>query len=140
MKYLHVNPSRYWVVLEKGEEILETIKDLAIKENIKGGSISGIGTLKDPVLGFFDLGKKEYDKREMKGDFELLALNGNISMFEGDTVVHIHTLISDSEFRSFGGHLFRGEITGTGELIIETLKEEINRKHNASENLNLIDL
>ena len=140
MKYRHVKPSRYWIVLERDEEIIETLKKFALEKNIKGASIAGIGTLKDPQLGFFDLEKKEYAKKVIEGDFELLALNGNISLFEGDTVVHIHTLISDSEFKSYGGHLFSGKITGTGEVIIETLDESIQRKHNKDENLNLIDL
>ena len=130
---------RYYVVLKKDEEIIESLKKFAIENSIEGAKISGIGTLKNPELGFFDLEKKQYDKRILNGDFELLSLCGNISLFENDTIVHIHTLVSDSEFKAYGGHLFSSLVTGTAEIIIETANERINRKHSSQENLNLID-
>lgn len=130
----------YCVVLDTGDEIISSLKNLAEREGIKGASISGIGTLKDPELGFFDLGKREYLKKTFKGDFELLSLLGNISVSKDGIVVHNHVLISDDKFATLGGHLFKGTITGTGEIMVETLGERVERRFNEKLNLNLIEL
>ena len=131
---------RYYVILERGDEIISKLKQFAQENKITGGSLLGVGTLKNPELGFFDLDKKQYVKKQLKGEFELLSLNGNISQFAGDTVIHIHALVSDVNFQAFGGHLFSAQITGTGEIIIDTMGEIIERKHSEKENLNLIEL
>jgi len=135
---LHLN--RYYVVLEKDEEIISKIKEFAKYQNVKGGSIKGIGTLKDPELGFFDLNKKEYKKQIFKGDFELLSMDGNISTLNDELIIHIHALISDSEFRTLGGHLFSGKITGTAEIIIDYYGEKLKREHCNESNLNLLKI
>jgi uncharacterized protein len=131
---------KYYVILDTGDEIISSLKKFAVENRISGASISGIGTLRNPELGFFDIGKREYLKKTIKGDFELLSLDGNISVSQDGTVVHTHVLISDEKFNAFGGHLFSGEITGTGEIIIETCGEKIERKYNKQANLNLIKI
>ena len=130
---------RHYVILEAGRRLFLSSENLRYGQGIRGGKISGIGTLKDPELGFFDLEKKEYVRKVLKGEFEILAMPGNISGFNGDTVVHIHITLSDAEFKAFGGHLFKGVVTGTAEMVIETSGETVERKHNDKNNLNLIE-
>ena len=65
-----------------------------------------------PELMWTDLGV------EFKGEFELTSLVGNISTKNGNPFIHIHVNVSDEECNAYGGHLFSGTITATGELII----------------------
>ncbi len=137
---INKSPERWYVILQKGEDIIAKLMEFAAKQDIKGASISGVGTCKDPELGYFDLEKKQYLEKTIKGDFEVLSLSGNISRLNGEPVIHIHTLISDENFKTFGGHLFKGETTGTAEIIIDSFGESIERKHSKENNLNLINL
>lgn len=51
--------SRIVVRIDKGEEILEQIKELALKENIKLASISGLGAVHDVTVGVFKTKEKK---------------------------------------------------------------------------------
>ena len=55
---------------------------------------------------------------DIKGEFELTSLVGNITIKNGNPFVHIHVNVSDEACNAYGGHLFSGTITATGELII----------------------
>ena len=48
---------QYVIRLEKGEEIVSSIKDLCVKENIKLGSLSGIGAVNKVTAGLFKTGE-----------------------------------------------------------------------------------
>ncbi|NMR96542.1 DNA-binding protein, partial [Vibrio parahaemolyticus] len=52
--------NKFIVRLNKGEEIVQKIKDLVEKENIKLGSIIGIGAVDIATIGLFDTNTKEY--------------------------------------------------------------------------------
>ena len=44
--------------LEKGEEVIETIKNICIKEEIKAGTITGLGASNDITIGLLKLMKR----------------------------------------------------------------------------------
>ncbi len=133
-------PDGYLVRLEKGEEVIESLIDLAEKEKIKGGFLYGIGAVKDVSLGYFDTAKKEYQKKSFEKNYEVTSLVGDIFHFEGKPGVHCHVSLSGPDFTAIGGHLFRAVITGTGEFFIHTTDETLKRKKDPSSGLNLLDL
>jgi len=133
-------PTGYLVRLEKGEEIVESLISLANNEKIKGGFLYGLGAVKDVTLGYFDTAKKEYQKKDFDGDYEVTSLVGDIFYFEGKPGVHVHVNLSGSDFTTIGGHLFKAVITGTGEFFIHTTDEILKRKKDPSSGLNLLDL
>jgi len=89
---------------------------------------------------YFDTDKKEYRKKDFKGDYELTSLVGDLFHFEGKPGVHAHVNLSGPDFGVIGGHLFKAVITGTGELFIHTTDETLKRKKDPSSGLNLLDL
>lgn len=68
---------QYVIRLEKGEEIVSSIKDLCEKENIKLGSLSGIGAVNKVTAGLFKTGEKKYVSRTYEEDMEIVSLGGN---------------------------------------------------------------
>ncbi|MBZ4687649.1 MAG: uncharacterized protein PWQ96_41 [Clostridia bacterium] len=127
-----------WIVrIDKGEEVVETLKNFCKEKGIKLGSISGIGATNKVVIGLFNTGEKKYYKKELTGDFEITNLSGNISTMNGEVYLHIHINLSDSEFTTFGGHLNSSVISGTCEIIIEEIDGEIEREFNEEVGLNL---
>jgi predicted DNA-binding protein with PD1-like motif len=133
-------PNGYLVRLEKGEEVIESLIKLSDKEKISGGFLSGLGAVKDVTLGYFDVAKKEYIKRDFNDEYEVTSLVGDIYYFEGKAGVHAHVNLSDADFNLIGGHLYKAVITGTGEFFIQTTDRILKRKRDPSSGLNVLDL
>ena len=64
--------------IDKGEEILEKVKEIALKENIKLASISALGAVNEFTVGVFKTDEKKYYANEFKGDFEIVSLTGTV--------------------------------------------------------------
>lgn len=127
----------YLVVLDKGDEVVESLTRLVVESRIQGGLIHGLGTVTNVTLGFFDTEKKEYLKKQFDGFYELACLVGDISLVDGKPFCHLHAVISDIEMRAFAGHLFGAQISITGEFII-TPGEPAERKLDEQIGLNLL--
>ena len=67
MKYTRFDDT-YVVRLEKGEEVVSSLKSLCEKEDIKLGSIGGLGATNHVVVGLYDLDQKVYHKEEQEPD------------------------------------------------------------------------
>ncbi|NLV75966.1 MAG: DNA-binding protein [Tissierellia bacterium] len=129
--------SKYVIRLEKGEEIVESIKKLCEKEDIKLGTISGIGATNRAVIGLFETNTKEYHSKELTGDMEITSLVGNISQMNGEVYLHIHINLANEENKVFGGHLTSAIISATGEIVIDVIEGVVDRKFDEEVGLNL---
>lgn len=113
---------QWLVVLDKDQKVVETLTKIATAEKIQGGFLTGIGAIKNVELGFYHLDKKDYHRETFsQGDFELIALNGNISLKDGAPYVHTHTAMGDDNFKVFGGHMFEAQVAVTAEIYITPL-------------------
>lgn len=118
--FVQKNEKGIWlVVLDRGQMILESLNQIAAKENILGGHLSAIGALQKPELGFYELHEKNYIRKTFdSGDFELISMNGNISLKDGQPYVHAHAALGLADFSVIGGHLFDAEVAVTAEIYI----------------------
>ena len=69
--------------IDKGEEILDKIKEIALKENIKLANINALGATNDFTVGVFKVDEKKYYANEFKGNFEIVSLTGTINTMNG---------------------------------------------------------
>lgn len=125
--------------IDKGEEIINTIKILAEKENIKLGALSAIGAIDNVEIGVFKTKEQEYISNKHLGDFEIISLQGNISQKDKETYIHVHLSFADTENKCFGGHCNSAVVSATCELIINIIDGEIDRKFSNKIGLNLIN-
>lgn len=107
----------YALRLEQGEEIVEQLRCFAKMENIRFASVQGIG-----ALSSFDLKAHHYE-----GCYEMLSLLGSIDTMDGEFYCHLHLNAAEQDDRSIGGHMARGVIRVTSELIIRVLPGQIDR-------------
>ncbi len=113
------NNGAWLIVLDKDQPLLSTLTNIIDKENIKGGHLAAIGAVKNAELGFYHLDKKDYHKKLFdQGDFELVSLNGNVSLKDGKTYVHAHAALGKNDFSLIGGHLFEAEVAVTAEIYL----------------------
>ncbi|USG99267.1 DNA-binding protein [Thermococcus argininiproducens] len=112
----------------EGKELLSFINEFAKKHNVLIGTVSVIGTLRDPKIGYFEEDKKQYKVIELKGTYELISALGNISLKDDEPFAHIHVSLGDKEGRMLGGHLVEGEVFVAEVFIQELLGELLERK------------
>ncbi len=117
----------YVLRLDPGDEIVSTLKAFAASENVRAGTISGIGAAGDVELGYFVRGSREYIRRSFAGEWEIVALTGNFSELEGEGFPHCHVTLGGEDFAAHGGHLFRGTVTVTCEIHVVTDPDPIRR-------------
>ena len=83
MKHLAKNQAHLFI-LDRGDKLFETLTPALERLGIRGGMISGLGALKDVALGYYELARQQYVRKTFPDDYELLRLNGNISVVPFD--------------------------------------------------------
>ena len=137
MEYTKIG-SKYFLRLDKGEEIVESIMQIIKKENIKLATVTGIGATDRAKIGLFEIDSKKYHSEELTGDMEILNLAGNISQLNEEPYIHLHIVLGDRNYNARGGHLNYALISATGEIVIDTADGHINREFNEEVGLNLL--
>ena len=131
---------KVFVRIDKGEEIVETLKHVCKKLDIKAGTITGIGATDKAVIGLFDLKTKKYHSTEFVGDHEIAPIHGNISTMNEEIYLHLHANLCNAEHNSFGGHLTSAVVSATFEGVIEIINGKIVREFDENIKLNLLKL
>ncbi len=123
--------------IDKGEEILEQVRKIALKENIKLASVSALGAVGEFTVGVFKTGEKKYYANEFRGDFEIVSLTGTINTMEDEFYTHLHMSAGNEKGEVFGGHLNRAVVSATCEMVITVLDGRVDRKFSEEIGLNL---
>ena len=123
--------------LDVGDEIAESICGVAEKERIFAAEVTGIGATDEFLAGVFDRTKGKYDEFNYRGDYEIISLIGNITRFQGKPYVHLHISCADSTGKVVGGHLIKGRISLTSEIVINVISGKIGRKRDDALKINL---
>ncbi len=131
--------SKYFIRIDKGEEIVSVLTEFCNERSIKLGEISAIGAVNEVEIGLFDPLEKEYHSNSIRGTFEILSIIGNITSNKDNPYLHMHITLSDSEYNAFGGHLNKAVVSATCEVIIEELSEKLDRYFDENTGLNLIE-
>ena len=123
--------------IDKGEEILEKVKEIALKENIKLASISALGAVNDFTVGVFKTNEKKYYSNSFQGYFEITSLTGTINTMNGEFYTHIHMSAGNEKGEVFGGHLNRAVVSATCEMVITIIDGSVDRYFDEDIGLNL---
>ena len=123
--------------IDKGEEILEKVKEIALKENIKLASISALGAVNDFTVGVFKTDEKKYYSNSFQGYFEITSLTGTINTMNSEFYTHIHMSAGNEKGEVFGGHLNRAVVSATCEMVINIINGSVDRYFDEEIGLNL---
>lgn len=128
------------VRIDRGEEILDKIRELAIAENIKLASVTALGATNGFTVGVFNTAEKKYYANEFKGAFEIVSLTGTINTMDGQFYTHIHMSAGNDKGEVFGGHLNRAVVSATCEMTVTVIGGEVDRYRDDDVGLNLFKL
>lgn len=123
--------------LDKGEEIIEQVKKIALRENISLASVQALGAVDQFTVGVFKTEEKEYLANEFQGNFEIVSLTGTINTMQGEFYCHLHMSAGNEKGEVFGGHLNRAVISATCEMVITVIDGKVDRYHDEEIGLNL---
>ena len=115
------------VRMDKGEDIVEQVKNVALKEKIKLASISALGAINEFTVGVFKTKEKKYYANEFKGDFEIVSLTGTINTMNDEYYSHMHLSAGNDQGQVFGGHLNKAIVSATCEMVIQIINGEVDR-------------
>ncbi len=132
--------NKYFIRIDPGEEIVNSLNEFCNERSIKLGKISAIGAVNEVEIGIFDPLKKEYHSNTIKGTFEILSIEGNITSNKDQPYLHMHITLSDSEYNAFGGHLNKAVVSATCEVVIEEFEGKLERYFDENIRLILLEL
>ena len=130
----------YVVRIDRGEEIIATLRSFAETAGLRAGLISGLGAAADLELGYFVRTTGQYVTRSIPGECEIGSLTGNFSELEGRPFPHCHVVIAGEDFIAHTGHLFKGVVTVTCEVQIVTDPGVVRRVKRPDLGFNPLDL
>ena len=125
------------VRIDRGEEILEQVKALALKENITLASVQALGALGSFTVGVYNVDEKKYYANSFEGSYEIVSLTGTIDTMNGEFYTHLHLSAGNDKGEVFGGHLNRAVVSATCEMVIRFIDGKIDRKYDDVTGLNL---
>lgn len=123
--------------IDKGEEILTTIKEISVKENIKLASVQALGATDEFTVGVYKVDEKKYYANEFKGYFEIVSLTGTINTMDGEFYTHIHMSAGNDKGEVFGGHLNKAIVSATCEMVIDIIDGNVDRNYDEETGLNV---
>ena len=115
--------------IDRGEEILEQVREIALKEEI--------GAINSFTVGVFKTDEKKYMANEFEGSYEIVSLTGTINTMNGEFYCHLHMSAGSEKGEVFGGHLNRAVVSATCEMVIRLIDGVVDRRYDKEVGLNL---
>lgn len=128
MYIIYESDTQFVLRIARGEELVEKVLSFCNEKHIDAAWVSGLGACDKIELSYYDLKKKEYLKKEIDEECELLNLTGNIAFVDGNRMMHAHVTLGRSDYSTIGGHLHSMQISATGEVHITKHNAKFERK------------
>jgi predicted DNA-binding protein with PD1-like motif len=123
--------------IDRGEEILAAVREIAGAEHIQLASVSALGATNDFTVGVYSVDEKQYRANDFKGNFEIVSLTGTINTMDGEFYTHLHMSAGDEKGQVFGGHLNRAVVSAVCEMVITVIDGVVDRRFSEEIGLNL---
>ena len=132
MRYTTIN-GEYYIRIDPGEEIMETLERVCDEEKVYGGHFQGIGACGKVILSTYLPTKDEFAQHEYDGMLEMASLTGNVTIDRDHKVkLHAHGVFSyldaEGNLKVTAGHLSKARVSYTGEIILRPAGREITQR------------
>ena len=124
--------------LEEGDDLLEQLTEFVQEKEIEAGVLKVIGAVKKAKIGYYDQEQQVYKYKEFPSHLEIASCIGNISLHQGEPMIHAHIVLADEEGNTYSGHLAEGTTVFVSEVYIRELTgNELQRNKDESRGLDL---
>ncbi len=107
-----------FIRLEQNEDLFESLTEICRASKLKVGVlVSAIGMLKQAELNFF-VGTGRYSPVMFPEPMELVSMTGNVILQDDEYHFHFHAVLARRNKETVAGHLSKGKVNVTNELVI----------------------
>lgn len=128
------------VVFDPDDEAMAGLLGFAKHEHLSASHLTAIGAFERAILGYYDLDAKEYAKIPVEEQVEVLSLVGDITLDGDEPKVHAHVVAGRRDGSTCGGHLLKGWVRPTLEVMIVESPVNLQRQYDERSGLALIRL
>ena len=143
MKFKILNQSAqettYAVIFGAGDEILGGLTKFAEENHITAARITGIGSIHNGTLAWLNPETKKFRLIHIDQQAEVLSLLGDIAMYQGKPVVHVHMVVGFGDGTAHGGHLLQAHVWPTLEVIVTAYPRPLYKKFDPEKGIAVID-
>ena len=104
-----------------GKDLITAVGDFCQSSSIQMATFSLIGAVSSYTIGAYDQQQHVYVTETATADLEIINCSGNISLMDGNPMVHAHIVLGDEKGNTTGGHLFSDTILFAGEISLQEL-------------------
>jgi predicted DNA-binding protein with PD1-like motif len=106
------------VRLHQDEDVFEQLEKVCAACDLRTGVfVSGIGMLKQAELSFY-VKQGKYESVLFPEPLELVSLTGNVLRQGDDYMFHMHAVLAKRTKEALAGHLSKGKVNVTNEIVI----------------------
>lgn len=137
MDYRAVETTGEYVArLETGADWRAEIEALAAAAEADAAWFTGLGSVCDAEVWFYDQSEREYVPETFEEPLEVAACVGNVSLLDGDRFAHTHAVFSRPDGTALAGHLDSGEVFA-GEVYLRAFDAPLERSRDEATDLDL---
>jgi predicted DNA-binding protein with PD1-like motif len=104
-----------------GSDLLPELESYVRANHINLAWLSGVGAVSRATIRYYDQPKQTWLDLDLDQRLEVAGLWGNVSLLNGEPIVHIHCVLADETGRCYGGHLGSNTVVFNLEILLTTL-------------------
>ncbi|MDX6532608.1 MAG: uncharacterized protein QOF68_352, partial [Gaiellales bacterium] len=106
------------LAFEPGDEVITGLERFAHDHGVTSAAVRAIGGFSGATLAFFDPHRKEFVEVPVHEQSEVVSLLGDIALTDDVPTAHVHAALGLRSGEMRGGHLIRGLVCPTLELLL----------------------
>jgi uncharacterized protein len=130
---------QYAVIFYQGDEAFSGLLEFAEKYHVTSAHFTAIGALNGATLGWFDPQRKMYKKIPINGQHEVIAMIGDIALYQGKPAVHTHMVVAGPDGTTRAGHVLAALASPTLEVMVTVDPVTMQKRLDPETDLTLID-
>jgi predicted DNA-binding protein with PD1-like motif len=121
-----------------GSDLLKELESFVRAKGINLAWLSGVGAVSRATIRYYDQAKQEWVDLDFDRRLEVAGMWGNVSLLNGEPIVHVHIVLADEEGHCYGGHLGQNTTVFNLEILMTTLSgPAVTRKMDAQTGLTI---
>jgi uncharacterized protein len=105
----------------KGTDLLKEVDAFVRSRGLNLAWLAMFGAVSPASLRFYQQDTQTWKDLLVEKEVEVVSALGNVSLLNGEPIVHVHMVVSDDTGACFGGHLAEGTIVFNMEIVIQAL-------------------
>jgi predicted DNA-binding protein with PD1-like motif len=104
-----------------GSDLLKELESFVRAKGINLAWLSGIGAVSKASIRYYDQSKQAWMDLEFDQRLEVVSMLGNVSLLDGEPIVHVHIVLADEQGHCYGGHLGQNTVVFNMEILLSAL-------------------